>query len=98
MRYCSTPNQEEYTKQVNNKTQASLFHFQNPNSGCPMILRNHYGEYRVICDPARDDEPVERDQDDAADYTRYVANAKNDNDAVFAIRTELCLDADGDQL
>lgn len=78
------------------KTQASLFYFQNPNSGCPMILRRHYRKYCVVCDPARDDEPAEQDQADADEYSVVVAKAQDDDHAVFSLRTALGLDADGD--
>lgn len=82
---------------TNAKTQTSLFFFQNPNSGCPMVLRNHYGEYRVVVESGvLDDAPAESDQDDAADYTKIVAKAQDDDHAVFALRTALGLDADGD--
>lgn len=80
----------------NNKTQSSIFFFQNPNSGCLMVLRNHYGEYRVVCDSARDDEPPMNDQDDALEYTEIVNAAEDDDHAIFCAAEALGLDADGD--
>ena len=86
-----------------NATQATLWFFQNPKSGCPMVLRALYGAlkqrfggYYVVCDAAIDEEPAACDRADADEYTEIVRNAEDDDRAVFALRKALSLDADGD--